>query len=43
MGGVDVSGLLRREVPRPIHSLSKADGQVYTAAECVSRLEKVIG
>jgi 2-oxoglutarate ferredoxin oxidoreductase subunit alpha len=37
------AGLLRREVPRPIHSLSKADGQVYTAAEVVARLEKVIG
>lgn len=36
------AGLLRREVPRAIHSLSKADGQVYTAAEVVSRLEKVI-
>lgn len=36
------AGLLRREVERPIHSISKADGQVFTAHEVVARLEKVI-
>jgi len=36
------AGLLRREVPRTIHSVSKADGQVFTAHEVVARLEKVI-
>jgi 2-oxoglutarate/2-oxoacid ferredoxin oxidoreductase subunit alpha len=36
------AGLLRREVPRPIHSVSKADGQVFTSHEVIQRLEKVI-
>src|SRR3990172_501059 len=36
------AGLLRREAPRAIHSVSKADGQVFTAHEVVARLEKVI-
>jgi 2-oxoglutarate ferredoxin oxidoreductase subunit alpha len=36
------AGLLRREIPRAVHSLSKADGQVFTASEVVHRLEKVI-
>jgi 2-oxoglutarate ferredoxin oxidoreductase subunit alpha len=37
-----LAGLLRREVQRPILSLAKADGQVFTASEVVSRIEKVI-
>ena len=37
-----LAGLLRREVQRPILSISKADGQVFTASEVVSRIEKVI-
>jgi 2-oxoglutarate ferredoxin oxidoreductase subunit alpha len=36
------AGLLRREVQRPILSISKADGQVFTASEVVSRIEKVM-
>lgn len=37
-----LAGLLRREVQRPILSISKADGQVFTASEVVARIEKVI-
>ncbi len=36
------AGLLKREVPRPIQSVCKADGQVFTAIEVMQRLEKVI-
>lgn len=37
-----LAGLLRREVQRPILSISKADGQVFTASEVVARIEKVM-
>ncbi len=36
-----LAGLLRREVQRPIISLSKADGQIFTASEVISRIEEV--
>ena len=37
-----LAGLLRRELGRRIVSVSKADGQVYTASEVVHRLEQVM-
>jgi len=37
-----LAGLLRREVQRPILSIAKADGQVFTASEVISRIEKVM-
>jgi 2-oxoglutarate ferredoxin oxidoreductase subunit alpha len=37
-----LAGLLRREVQRPIISLSKADGQIFTASEVISRIEQVM-